>query len=90
MTKFGILDYDAGAALYAHEHPPENPSLIPPEVEDTSKTWEFPTVEGKDGKMISFQDFARDPVKSSLNAAYRQVAGFMKQRAGLPRAFSRA
>jgi hypothetical protein len=88
MTKFGILDYEAGAALYAHEHPAENPALIPPEVEDTSKTWEFPTVEDRNGKLMSFQDFAKDPVKSSLNAAYRTIAQFKKTR--LSPSFSRA
>jgi hypothetical protein len=88
MTRLGIADYEAGAAIYAHENPPVNPAFIPPEVEDNTRTWEFPTVQGKDGKMISFNEFAKDPVKASLNAAYRTIADFKKTR--LSPAFSRA
>ena len=89
MTRLGIGDYEAGAIIYAAENPPENPALTPPTYEDPRSTWEFPSVEGQDGKLIPFKDFAKDPVKASINAAYRQIGQFMRSKTNLPAAFHR-
>lgn len=89
MTHYGVTDWEAGADIYAQRNPPENPELKPPpEIEHGGATWEFPTVAGKDGKMLSFEDFRKDPVGASRNAAIRVITEF--KRARLPGAFQRA
>jgi hypothetical protein len=89
MTPLGLGDYLAASKIYAADNPATHPELIvPPEVESGGATWEFPTVPGKDGKMLSFEDFAKNPVKASRDAAIQVITEF--KRARLPGAFQRA
>lgn len=88
MTKFGLSDYEAGATLYAAEHPPEHPALAVPDfLNDNGQTWEFPTVVGRDGKNVPFNEFQKDPRKHSLNSAIYHIQQF--KRNSLPAAFHR-
>src|SRR5258707_7431881 len=90
MTHYGVHDWEAAADIYAQRNPPDDPSMKPPpEIEHGGATWEFPTVEGLDGKMIPFKDFVKDPKGSSRNAAIRTIQGFMRNRAQLPASFAR-
>jgi hypothetical protein len=86
MDRYGLYDYNAGAVLYAHEKTPEVPE-IPLPSERPGATWEFPTVEGRDGKPIPFADFVKDPNTASMNAAYRVISEFRNKR--LPVTFQR-
>lgn len=66
--------WEAARVLYQHEHkineaPPDRPSPKTP-------TWEFPTVEGRDGKFIPFAEFIKDPTTAAHNAAYRVIESF--------------
>jgi hypothetical protein len=89
MTHYGVSDWEAGADIYAQRNPPENPDLRPPpEIEHGGATWEFPTVAGKDGKMLSFDDFRKDPIGASRNAAIKVITEFKRNR--LPGSFQRA
>jgi hypothetical protein len=89
MTHYGVNDWEAAADIYAQRNPPENPDLKPPpEIEHGGATWEFPTVAGKDGKMLSFEDFRKDPIGASRNAAIKVITEFKRNR--LPGAFQRA
>jgi hypothetical protein len=86
MTHYGVNDWEAAADIYAQRNPPEDPSLKPPpEMLDQGSTWEFPTVPGADGKMLSFSDFAKNPRKSSKDAAMQVITEFKRNR--LPGAF---
>ncbi len=77
MGRYGLSDWDAGAVLYANEHPESDPTLQPPPPsERPGATWEFPTVKGRDGKDMAFKDFAADPRTASLNAAYSVISEF--------------
>jgi Skp family chaperone for outer membrane proteins len=78
------IDLKTAAVLYAHENPPPNPQEGPPE-EPKTGTWEFPTVNGRDGKAIPFADFAKDPNSAARNAAYQVITDF-KKRSGMPAA----
>jgi hypothetical protein len=81
----GTLDYNQAAVLYAHEKPHANPQDAPPLPGRMDARWEFPTVQGRDGKPIPFADFAKDPNAAAHNAAYAVIDGFMsrsRQRAG--------
>jgi hypothetical protein len=71
MTARGYHSYKDAAILYDADHPPESPRHEYP-----SATWEFPTVEGKDGKMIPFDKFKKDPIGESRNAAMRVIDTF--------------
>jgi hypothetical protein len=79
MDRYNMFDYNAGAVLYSHEKAPEIPDMPPPS-ERPGATWEFPTVEGRDGKAIPFADFVKDPNGASLNAAYKVIGDFRKTR----------
>src|SRR5229473_3178419 len=58
MQYYGLPDWEAAADIYAQRNPPPNPELQPPpEILEGGSTWEFPTVPGKDGKMMNFKDF---------------------------------
>jgi hypothetical protein len=86
MTHYGVSDWEAAADIYAQRNPPENPELKPPpEIEHGGASWDFPTVPGKDGKMLSFQDFLKNPSASSRNAAIQCITEFKRNR--LPGAF---
>lgn len=86
MTPYGLGDYFAASKIYAADQPQERPELVAPkEIESGGSTWEFPTVPGKDGKMLSFEDFAKNPAKSSRDAAIQVITEF--KRARLPGAF---
>ncbi|MBO0863564.1 MAG: hypothetical protein J2P16_00630 [Mycobacterium sp.] len=81
MSRFGTPDWEAGAVLYANEHPHADPRLQPPrEDERPGATWEFPTVPGRDGKMLDFRTFASDPRRHSLDAAYNIISEFKNSR----------
>jgi hypothetical protein len=89
MTHYGVNDWEAAADIYAQRNPPENPDLKPPpELVHGGATWEFPTVPGEDGKMLSFSDFRKDPKGASMNAAFRVITEFKRNR--LPGSFQRA
>lgn len=86
MTPLGLGDYVAASKIYAADRPQLRPEFQPPpEVEHGGATWEFPTVPGKDGKMLSFEDFAKNPAKASRDAAIQVITEF--KRARLPGAF---
>ena len=86
MTHYGVNDWEAAADIYAQRNPADDPSLKPPpELLDQGSTWEFPTVPGADGKMLSFNDFAKNPRKSSKDAAMQVITEFKRNR--LPGAF---
>ena len=86
MTHYGVSDWEAAADIYAQRNPADDPSLKPPpELLDQGSTWEFPTVPGADGKMLSFNDFAKNPRKSSKDAAMQVITEFKRNR--LPGAF---
>lgn len=78
----GTLDYNQAAVLYAHEKPPVNHMDGPPEDQRMGSTWEFPTVNGRDGKPIPFADFAKNPNTAAQNAAYQVITEF-KRRSGV-------
>jgi hypothetical protein len=89
MTPLGLGDYVAASKIYAADNPPVRPELIPPEeIAAGGATWEFPTVPGKDGKMLAFDDFAKNPVKASREAAMQVITEFKRSR--LPGAFAMA
>lgn len=86
MTRIGTPDWEAGAVLYAAAHPEHDPTHSPPRPDERpGATWEFPTVNGQDGKPLSFKDFAADPRRHSLNAAYNIISEFKNGR--LPNSF---
>lgn len=73
-TRYGLKDWNAAATLYAAETGAGDPTLRPPRPDPVrDATWEFPTVEGRDGKPLDFKAFASDLRGSSLNAAYRAI-----------------
>lgn len=86
MQRVGLADWDAGATLYAAENPQPDPSLMPPDDAPETK-WGFPTVPGRDGKELSFKEFAADPRTHSMNAAYKIIGEF--KRAKMPSSFAR-
>ena len=75
MARYGIADYEAGAVLYAHEHPPENPKPGDLPATRHGATYEFPTIPG-----MSFADFAKDPTKAARNGAYADIEKSMRSR----------
>jgi len=88
MQHYGLPDWEAGADIYAQRNPPPNPALQPPpEIMAGGATWEFPTVPGKDGKMMSFKDFKDDMNGATRNAAIQVITEFKRNR--LPAAFQR-
>lgn len=78
MDKHGLHDWNAGAVLYSHEHKPSETFDGPPMDQRPGAIWEFPTLPGKDGKPMSFKDFARDPTAAALNAAYTTISEFRR------------
>jgi hypothetical protein len=48
-------------------------------------TWEFPTVPGRDGKMLEFKDYIRNPRKHSNDIAIQMITDFKRRQ--LPSAF---
>ena len=86
MTHYGVNDWEAAADIYAQRNPQDDPNMKPPpEIEHGGATWEFPTVPGKDGKMLSFDDFRKNPAGASRNAAIQVITEFKRNR--LPGAF---
>lgn len=79
MDKNGIVDYNIGSVLYAHETKPHEIADGPPMDQRPGATWEFPTVNGKDGKPIPFRDFALNPTAAALNAAYTTITEFRRR-----------
>lgn len=75
--KYGMNDYKAAATLYGVETGASDPTLQPPRPDPRrDATWEFPTVEDRDGKPLGFKEFASDLKGASLNAAYRVIDEF--------------
>jgi hypothetical protein len=88
MQHYGLPDWVAGADIYAQRNPPPRPDLEPPpEILHGGSTWEFPTVPGKDGKMMGFKDFKDDLNGATRNAAIQVITEFKRNR--LPAAFQR-
>ena len=79
MDKHFLTDYKLGAVLYAHENPPTDMMLEPPG-QRPSATWEFSTVNGRDGKAMTFADFVRSPTAAASDAAYQVIDEFMRGR----------
>lgn len=75
MQRYGIGDYEAGAVLYAHENPPDNPKPGDMPAVQHGATWEFPSIPGMD-----FKAFAADPTKAARNGAYADIAKFNQRR----------
>lgn len=81
MDRYGMSDWKAGSVLYQHETKPVDvPASRPTR---RTSTWEFPTVEGPDGKQMAFKDFLADPVTAAQNAAYQVIEEF-KRAKGIP------
>jgi hypothetical protein len=76
------LDFNQAAVLYAHEKLPAIQMDGPPDDQRPGATWEFPSVNGRDGKPIPFADFAKNPNAAAQNAAYTVISEF-KKRAGI-------
>ncbi len=88
MQYYGLPDWEAAADIYAQRNPPPNPELQPPpEILAGGSTWEFPTVPGKDGKMMDFKDFKDNMHGATRNAAIQVITEFKRNR--LPAAFQR-
>lgn len=87
MTRAGVTNWEDGAVLYAAKNPASDPRYQPPPQERPSAKWEFPTVPGRDGKMMTFKDFAHDPRSASMDAAYSVISEF--KNANLSRPFRR-
>src|SRR5262249_53892856 len=86
IAHYNLPDWEAAADIYAQRNPPENPELKPPpEIEHGGATWEFPTVPGADGKMMSFADFRKNTDAATRSAAIRVIQEFKRNR--LPGAF---
>lgn len=86
---YNLGDWEAAADIYATRNPPPRPDLKPPpEIEYGSSTWEFPTVPGADGKMLSFKDFRDNVNKATRDAAIRTITDFKRNR--LPQSFQAA
>jgi hypothetical protein len=83
-TQYGFSDWEAAADIYATRNPPTDPSLDPPP-EITGSTFDFPTVPGRDGKMLDFKDYIQNPRKHSNDMAYQMIRDFKLKR--LPHAF---
>ena len=82
MDKHHITDWDAGRVLYQHYHKPTDKEMEPLAAERPGATWEFPTVNGRDGKPIPFKDFAANPSAAANNAAYQAITEFKRSRVG--------
>lgn len=87
MQRAGVTDWEDGAVLYAAKRPEADPRYQPSPQERPSAKWEFPTVAGRDGKPMSFKDFAADPRTASMDAAYSVISEF--KNANLSRPFRR-
>ena len=87
MNRIGTPDWEAGATIYAAKNPEADPRYQPPPHERPTTKWEFPTVNGRDGKPMSFKDFAADPRTASMDAAYSVIHEF--KNANLSRPFRR-
>ena len=86
MTRAGTSNWEDGAILYAAKNPASDPRYQPPPDAPSSK-WEFPTVNGRDGKPMGFKEFAADPRSASNDMAKRMITDFM--RSNLSPAFRR-
>lgn len=87
MTRAGVVDWEDGATLYAAKNPAADPRYQPPERPRHSNKWDFPTVAGRDGKPMTFKDFAADTRTASMDAAYAVIDEF--KNASLSRPFRR-
>src|SRR5215475_9410158 len=76
-TRLGGGNWEDAAIIYASKNPEADPRYQPPpQSERPGAKWEFPTVPGKDGKPMSFKDFAADPRGASMDAAYSIIHEF--------------
>jgi hypothetical protein len=75
-TRLGGIPWDDAAVLYAAKNPETDPRYQPPQREKPGAKWDFPTVAGRDGKPMSFKDFAADPRSASMDAAYSIIDEF--------------
>jgi hypothetical protein len=81
LERTGGHSYEDAAILYAAKHGPADPRDMPPDPsERPGARWEFPTVQGRDGRELDFKHFAADPSKHSLNAAYNVIHEFKQSR----------
>jgi len=79
MTRAGTSNWEDGAILYAAKNPASDPRYQPPPQDIPNSKWEFPTVPGKDGKPMSFKEFASDPKTASNNLAYQMIHQYRNQ-----------
>lgn len=80
MDQNGIVDYNIGAVLYAHETKPPATTGGPPRDKRPGAVWEFGTVPGKDGKPMGFADFVKNPTAAAYDAAYQVIDSFARFR----------
>lgn len=80
MDRNGLVDYNIGAVLYAHETKPAATMAGPPRDKRPGATWEFGTVPGRDGKQMSFADFVKNPTAAAYDAAYQTIDSFARFR----------
>ncbi len=85
QSQYGLTDWGATADIYATRHPPDDPRLKPPPDQDSGAAWDFPTVPGPDGKMLTFKDYIQDTRRHSNRVARQMIGDFMRKR--LPPAF---
>ena len=85
QVQYGFTDWNAAADIYAQRNPPDDPRLKPPPEMTNGASWDFPTVPGPDGKMLTFKDYIQDPRKHSKNTAIQMITEFKRGR--LPAAF---
>jgi hypothetical protein len=84
-NRIGGGTWDDAAVLYAAKNPEADPRYQPPsQSERPGAKWDFPTVAGKDGKPMSFKDFAADPRTHSMDAAYQVISEFKNAKLSQP------
>ena len=76
MQRAGTSNWEDGAILYGAKNTASDPRYQPPPPDHGTK-WEFPTVNGRDGKPMSFKEFAADPRTASNNMARQMITDFM-------------
>jgi hypothetical protein len=80
MAKFGLSDYTAGAKLYDADNPRMTTDKDKPDPWSNTGVWEFPTLPDRDGKMMDFKSFSKDPMAATRAAAYRTIDEFTRTR----------
>jgi len=75
-SRLGGGTWNDAATIYASENPQADPRYQPPPRPHRDAKWDFPTVPGRDGKPLSFKEFAADTKTASMDAAYSIIDEF--------------